>query len=100
MTYHVSFPGLGFEVTVDRVAFTVFGMPIYWYGVLIALGLLLGMLYAFRNAKSYGIDADRIISLTFIIGSSLTMWPPRRLNTRACGRCSTSARAASPFTAR
>ncbi len=66
MTYHVSFPGLGFEVTVDRVAFTVFGMPIYWYGVLIALGLLLGMLYAFRNAKSYGIDADRMVDVLFV----------------------------------
>lgn len=29
MTYHVQFPGLGLEFTLDRVAFTVFGMPIY-----------------------------------------------------------------------
>ena len=36
MTYHVQFPGLGLEFTLDRVAFTVFGMPIYWYGILIA----------------------------------------------------------------
>ena len=38
MTYHVQFPGLGLEFTLDRVAFTVFGMPIYWYGILIASG--------------------------------------------------------------
>ena len=42
MTYHVQFPGLGLEFTLDRVAFTVFGMPIYWYGILIATGLALG----------------------------------------------------------
>ena len=36
MTYHVQFPGLGLEFTLDRVAFTVFGMPIYWYGILSA----------------------------------------------------------------
>ena len=50
---------------INRVAFTVFGVPIYWYGVCIALGLLLGMLYAFRYAKSYGIDADRMVDVIF-----------------------------------
>ena len=48
MVNHVSFPGLGLEMEINRVAFTVFGVPIYWYGVCIALGLLLGMLYAFE----------------------------------------------------
>ena len=43
MTYHVQFPGLGLEFTLDRVAFTVFGMPIYWYGILIALGVVLAL---------------------------------------------------------
>ena len=65
MVNHVSFPGLGLEMEINRVAFTVFGVPIYWYGVCIALGLLLGMLYAFRYAKSYGIDADRIVDVIF-----------------------------------
>lgn len=66
MVNHVSFPGLGLEMDINRVAFTVFGIPIYWYGVCIALGLLLGMLYAFRYAKSYGIDADRMVDVIFV----------------------------------
>ena len=41
MTNHVEFPGLGLSFTLDRVAFTVFGMPVYWYGILIAGGLRL-----------------------------------------------------------
>lgn len=65
MVNHVSFPGLGLEMEINRVAFTAFGVPIYWYGVCIALGLLLGMLYAFRYAKSYGIDADRMVDVIF-----------------------------------
>lgn len=65
MVNHVSFPGLELEMEINRVAFTVFGVPIYWYGVCIALGLLLGMLYAFRYAKSYGIDADRMVDVIF-----------------------------------
>ena len=28
MTYHVQFPGLGLEFTLDRVAFTVFGLSL------------------------------------------------------------------------
>ena len=66
MIYHVSFPGLGWEFTLDRVAFTVFGMPIYWYGVIIATGLLLGMVYAFSRAKRYGVDADRMVDVILI----------------------------------
>ena len=29
---------------IDRVAFTIFGKDIYWYGVLITLGLIAGIL--------------------------------------------------------
>ena len=37
----VSFPGLGLgPFTLDRVAFTLFGKPIYWYGILIAAAFL------------------------------------------------------------
>ena len=39
MSTTVSFPGLGIgEFSVDRVAFELFGKPIYWYGVIIATG--------------------------------------------------------------
>ena len=34
--FHVQFPGLGLEFTVDRVALSLGGFNIYWYGVLIA----------------------------------------------------------------
>ena len=34
----VTFPGLGLEFTLDRVAFHLFGRPIFWYGIIIAPG--------------------------------------------------------------
>lgn len=37
----VSFPGLGIHMNVDSVAFSVFGIDIYWYGIIIALGIVL-----------------------------------------------------------
>ena len=66
MVYHVQFPGLGLEFTVDRVALTVGGFNIYWYGILIATGMLLALLYAFRYAVDFGIDSDRLVDVVAI----------------------------------
>lgn len=48
-------------IAIDRVAFTIPGtnVSIYWYGLLIALGILLAMIYGFRKMKPVGIDPDR-----------------------------------------
>ena len=40
----VSFPGLGLDFDLNRVAFILFGKNIYWYGVIIAVGFLLAVL--------------------------------------------------------
>ena len=40
MTYHVQFPGLGLALTVNRVAVSIGGFNIYWYGVIIAAGMM------------------------------------------------------------
>lgn len=64
----VFFPNLGGEdsifqrgIPVDRVMLRIPGtnFNIYWYGFLIALGILLAMLYGFRKMKPVGIDPDR-----------------------------------------
>ena len=39
----ISFPGLGLEFELNRVAVELFGRPIYWYGVIIASGMLLAV---------------------------------------------------------
>ena len=61
-----NFPGLGLDLTVNRVALAIGGFNIYWYGVIIAAGMLLAMLYAFRNAVDYGIDSDRLVDVVAI----------------------------------
>ena len=43
MTNLVTFPGLGLSFEISRVAFTIGGMNIYWYGVLIATGIVLAI---------------------------------------------------------
>lgn len=46
---------------VDRVAFTIFGFQVYWYGIIIATGCILGILLAYKKAKDYGYDPDFLI---------------------------------------
>lgn len=48
-------------ITIDRVLFTIPGtsFKIYWYGFVIAIGILLAMIYGFKRVKSVGIDPDR-----------------------------------------
>lgn len=66
MTYHVEFPGLGLAMDLNRVAFSIGGFNIYWYGVLIALGMVLAMVFAFHYAADFGIDTDRLVDVVAI----------------------------------
>lgn len=60
----ISFPGLGIdEIVLNRAAFTVFGFPIYWYGVIIATGFLLAIAYILRRCPEFGIDSDRALDV-------------------------------------
>lgn len=68
MTY-VSFPGLGIEpFHIDKVAFSLFGRDVAWYGILITCGMMLAVLYALWIAKKKeGIKSDDIMDLAFFI---------------------------------
>lgn len=57
----VGFPKMGIEFHFSNTAFSVFGFEIKWYGILIALGMLLAMIYCFRRMKEFGLDGDRAV---------------------------------------
>ena len=66
--FHVSFPGLGIEsITISRVAFRLFGVDVYWYGILIALAVILGLLLAYRSAPRFGIKSDTILDTVIAV---------------------------------
>lgn len=81
----IFFPFLGNDniftngISIDRVAFRIPGTDfvIYWYGLLIGIGLLLGVIYAFKNMRKFGIDSDRALDASMagfiaaIIGARL-----------------------------
>ena len=58
MSNRVAFPALGLEFTLNRVAFSLFGFPIYWYGIIIAFGFLLAVLYMNRRVAEFGFSSD------------------------------------------
>ena len=50
----------------NPVAFTVFGIEVRWYGVLIALGMVLATIITYRRAPRHGLDPDRILDFILI----------------------------------
>lgn len=64
MVQVISFPGLGIEeIAFNRVAFTIFGLPVYWYGVIIAVGFLLAITYILRRCPEFGLDSDKALDV-------------------------------------
>ena len=61
----VEFPGLGWEFTISR-GFEIFGFEIYWYGVIIAIGVLLAISYGLKRAQDFDIDPDRMIDVALL----------------------------------
>ena len=64
--YHVQFPGLGISINVDRVAVSIGGFDIYWYGIIIGIGVLLALIFAFKNLKYFGINSDAFTDCAII----------------------------------
>ncbi len=61
--HRVTFPGLGLTVHLNQVAFSVGSFQVYWYGIIIAIGFFLGVLFCCRQSKKFGIQADDIIDM-------------------------------------
>lgn len=78
MINSISFPNLNigpFEI--NRVALELFGFKIYWYGIIICTGIILGFLYLYLRIKSYGMNSDNLCDIALctvpcaIIGARL-----------------------------
>ncbi len=61
-TTKISFPGLGIgEFTVNSEAFSVFGLSIAWYALIICVGMIAAVGYVIYRAGKIGIDSDNIL---------------------------------------
>ncbi|MBP3412733.1 MAG: prolipoprotein diacylglyceryl transferase [Oscillospiraceae bacterium] len=64
----ISFPGLGIENIDPPEGFYLFGsdFQVKFYGVIIALGLFLAVIYCMKRAKAFGLTADNIIDVALV----------------------------------
>lgn len=75
--YNVQFPKLGLDFDISPIAFSIGSYHIYWYGIIIASGLLLAVGYAMKTAHRYNVNASKLINcvlvgiITGIIGARL-----------------------------
>ena len=61
LTYHeISFPGLGISLNPSR-GLDIGSLSIHWYGVIIALGLCLAVIYASHRSRKFGLTEDDLL---------------------------------------
>lgn len=65
-TDYISFPNLNLKFSVSPVIVQFGNFTLKWYGLLIAIGFLLAVLYALKRAKDFDIDPDRLIDVTLV----------------------------------
>ncbi len=59
----------GINLTLNPIAFTIpigDGWKVYWYGIIIALGFALAMIYGYLNAKRFNIDVDKMLDVVLV----------------------------------
>jgi phosphatidylglycerol---prolipoprotein diacylglyceryl transferase len=52
--------------TPNPIAFTALGLEVRWYGICIAIGILIGLFIAYKRAPLHTIPPERVIDLTLI----------------------------------
>jgi phosphatidylglycerol:prolipoprotein diacylglycerol transferase len=56
----ITFPALGIELNPER-SFSVGPLTVHYYGLIIAIGLLLAVWYCSRRAKEFGLEEDHVL---------------------------------------
>ncbi len=61
----------GINLTLNPIAFSIpLGekhWDIYWYGIIIAIGFLLALIYGMKNAKRFGLETDRMLDVVLVV---------------------------------
>ena len=65
LTNWIAFPALDWQFNISD-GFSLFGLSIKWYGVLIAIGFLSAVIYGIKRAPEFGINADKMIDAVLV----------------------------------
>lgn len=56
----------GIHLTLNEIAFHIGNWPIYWYGIIIALGFTLAIIYGMKNAERYNVNTDKMLDVVIV----------------------------------
>ncbi|NCA93396.1 prolipoprotein diacylglyceryl transferase, partial [bacterium] len=63
----IGFPGLGIELTVNETAFTIFGIEVQWYGLILTAGIVCAFWLLYHlTVKVEKIPEDHILNIALI----------------------------------
>ncbi|ONI45522.1 prolipoprotein diacylglyceryl transferase [Candidatus Epulonipiscioides gigas] len=63
---NIYFPNLDLSFNINPIAFNILGLPIYWYGLIITSGIILGTLLCAHLAKKEHLSPDLIYDFIII----------------------------------
>ncbi len=63
----ITFPLLNLLLNINKTAFTIFGIPIYWYAILIVASIGIALILSKIQDGKYGIKFEDILDLSIIL---------------------------------
>lgn len=66
MINEIIFPALNLKLHISRIAFSLFGVNIYWYAILITFAMALSIFLMNKDDKKYNINFDDILLLIIL----------------------------------
>lgn len=63
----VTFPGLNISMHLNRIAFSVFGLKIYWYAIIIVSAMIIAILILKKRDGLYEIKFENVLDLLIIL---------------------------------
>lgn len=63
----MTFPAINLELNIPRVAFSIFGVNVYWYGVIIVSAMVIALLLCKKDDGKYGIEFKTILDLAIYV---------------------------------
>ena len=57
----VTFPGLNISIHLNRIAFSVFGLKIYWYAIIIVSAMIIAILILKKRDGLYEIKFENVL---------------------------------------
>lgn len=66
LSHYIEFPNLNWRFPLENEIRIADGFSIRWYGVMIAIGFMLAIMYGIYRAADFGLNADRMIDIALI----------------------------------